>query len=83
MVPIPKNGSSMEAMFLLSVVSKVLEKHILSLIILHLENHCPLPIRQWGFHPRRSTSTALASTLYNRYHTMNSREEVLATFVTL
>ncbi len=68
---------------LLSVVSKVLEKHISSLILDHLDAHYPLSAIQWGFLPARSTGTALASTLFNWFQQLDNKREVLAVFFDL
>ena len=44
---------------LLSVLSKLLEKHIRNLLIGHFEEHYPLTAQQWGFSSGRSTTGAL------------------------
>jgi len=63
-VPIPKNpdGSkptNYRPISLLSVVSKVLERHVYSLVMEQLLCHHPLAACQWGFLKGRSTVTAL------------------------
>jgi hypothetical protein len=85
-VPIPKSGTSSEAsnyrpIFLLSVVSKVLVKHITTFIVGHLEKHCPLSNIQWGFRPHRSTGTALILTLHKWFSTLDNRDETLTIFL--
>ena len=87
-VPVPKakvfnEASNYRPISLLSVVSKVLEKHISSLIFGHLSANCPLSTIQWGFLPVRSTGTALASTLFTWFQHLENKREVLAVFFDL
>ena len=66
-VPIPKLStnqhltSNYHPISLLCELSKVLELHIYSLIIRHLEENCPLSDSQLGFRFSHSTVTALIS----------------------
>ena len=61
-VPIPKSASLCQSpsqfrpISLLSIVSKLFEKHIHYLISVHLSIHHPLSNLQWGFQERKSTS---------------------------
>ena len=69
-MPIPKKSSATKAstirpISLLSIVSKVLERHVHTLIMDHLHNHHPLSEFQWGFQPGKSTVTALLSTTHS------------------
>ena len=87
-VPVPKakvfnEASNYRPISLLSVVSKVLEKHISSLILGRLSAYCPLSTIQWGFLPGRSTGTALASTLFTWFQHLENKREVLAVFFDL
>ena len=87
-VPVPKakvfnEASNYRPISLLSVVSKVLEKHISSLILGHLSANCPLSTIQWDFLPARSTGTALASTLFTWFQQLENKREVLAVFFDL
>ena len=45
--------------YLLPIVSKLLERHVYSVILSHLETHYPLSSVQWGFLEGCSTVTAL------------------------
>jgi len=47
------------------VVSKILEKHIHSLVFEHLMENGLLSDVQWSFTPGRSTTTALLSVFHN------------------
>ena len=65
-MPIPKLSqnqlpSNYRPIPLLYILSKVLEKHIFSLIVEHLEDHYPLSNCQEGFWPGRSTESTLLS----------------------
>ena len=58
-VPIPKrpgakSPSNFRPISLLSVLSKVLERHFHMLISDHLAEHYPLSNCQWGFQPKKS-----------------------------
>ena len=64
-VPIPKGSNhtritNYRPISLLSIVSKILEKCIHSLIFNHLNAHHPIALQQWGFQPKKSTVAALA-----------------------
>ena len=87
-VPVPKakvfnEASNYRPISLLSVVSKILEKYISSLILGHLSANCPLSTIQWGFLPARSMGTALASTLFTWFQQLENKREVLAVFFDL
>ena len=69
-VPIPKSGSSKDSanyrpISILTVISKLLEKHIHNLLLLYLNSVSPLSQHQWGFSAGRSTTTALLSFTHN------------------
>ena len=62
--PIPKSRDhstpeNYPPISLLSVLSKLLEMHIRNLLIVHLEEYCPLSVHQWGFTQGKSTTGAL------------------------
>ena len=68
-VPIHKSDSISSAfnyqpISLLSVVSKLLEKYIYSLLWDHLSVQAPLSNKQWGFQPGKSTVASLLSATY-------------------
>ena len=67
--PIPKGTSKTEVtnyrpISLLSILSKLLEKHIHKLLLEHMECVSPLASQQWGFRSRRSTVLALIDATY-------------------
>ena len=61
--------------------SKVLEKHIHSLMVLHLEEHCPLCDSQWGFRQGCSTVTALISNDNKWLESLESGKEICPVFL--
>ena len=65
----------------MNILSKVLEKHISSLVQDHLEEHHPLSDCQWGCRPGRSTVTALLSTTHCWFQDLDSGKEISATFL--
>ena len=69
-VPIAKSARSHSSdnyrpISLLCVLSKVLEKHIHTLIFNHLKQYYPLSDSQWGFRSGRSTVPALLLTIHH------------------
>ena len=65
-VPIPKADDmsspvNYRPISILPIVSKVLERHISSIIMDYLEDVSPISANQWGFMPGRSTTSALLS----------------------
>ena len=53
--PVPKSGKSSNPnnyrpISLLSILSKLLEKHIRNILVKHFEDKHPLSAQQWGFH---------------------------------
>ena len=62
--PIPKGSnfssvSNYRPISLLSILSKLLERHMHGLIYQYLLAYHPLAIQQWGFQPHKSTVSAL------------------------
>ena len=85
-VPIPKSSTmhdpkNYRPISLLSILSKILEKHIFSLILCHLEEFHPLSDSQWGFRAGRSTVTALLSTVHRWFQLLESGKEICAVFL--
>ena len=85
-VPIPKSSTvhdpkNYRPISLLSILSKVLEKHICSLILCHMEEFHPLSKSQWGFRAGRSTVTALLLTVHRWLQLMESGKEICAVFL--
>ena len=84
-VPIPKKSrasstSDYRPISLLSVVSKVLERHIYQLISEHLSLQCPLANCQWGFQAKKSTVSALLHTTHAWLHHLENGSEIGAIF---
>ena len=68
---------------LLSVTSKLLERHIHQLITDHLSDNYPLANTQWGFQPAKSTVTALLSTTYDWLEEMEAGRDICSVFLNL
>ena len=69
-VPIPKSDNhssptNYRPISLLSIVSKLLERHVHHVILDHLEEHFPLSNRQWGFTEGKGTITSLIATVHD------------------
>ena len=84
-VPIPKADEMSSPMnyrpiSILPIVSKVLERHISSIIMDHLEQVAPISPNQWGFMPGRSTTSALLSITNNCLQTLDMGHEVCIVF---
>ena len=84
-VPIPKakemnQPSNYMPISLLSILSKLLEKHMYKLILKHVESSTPLALQQWGFRSGRSTVSALLDVTHNWSQTLDTGKEVCAVF---
>ena len=70
-VPIPKstdkkeNPTNYRPISLLSIISKLLKKHIFNMVSQHLIQNNLLSDDQWGFSPGKSTVTALILSFHN------------------
>ena len=87
-VPIPKGNehetpSNYRPISLLSVTSKLLERHYHQLITDHLSDNHPLANTQWGFQPAKSTATALLSTTYDWLEEMEAGRDICSVFLDL
>ena len=87
-VPIPKgknntSPSNFRPISLLSIVSKLLEKHIHRHITSHLESHYPIALQQWGFQAKKSTVSALLDVFHNWSIALDQGYEVCAVFFDL
>ena len=88
-VPIPKtatstdNPSNYRPISLLPVISKLLEKHIYSIVFEHLAERKLLSVDQWGFCPGKSTVTALTSTFHNIFQLLEAGFDVSLVFFDL
>lgn len=85
-VPIPKSSSvkyspsGYRPISLLSILSKLLEKHLRSLLACHLAEHHPISDVQWGFQEGKSTLTALLSVTNNWLSLLDHSQEVCCIF---
>ena len=89
-VPVPKAGdlsrpSNYRPISILSVVSKLLERHVHHLLLQHLNAYPCYSIssRQWGFLPGRSTASALLSVTYDWLQQLELGNEVCSVFFDL
>ena len=88
-VPIPKSSNNKHSpsgyrpISLLPIVSKLLEKHIHSLIVDHLIEHAPISDVQWGFQQKKSTVTALLSVTRDWLTSLDQRKDVHCVFFDL
>ena len=84
-VPIPKTENKSDAknyrpISLLSVTSKILERHIHGKILMHLQSAYPLLESQWGFCSGKSTIQALLTATNDWLEMMESGIEAAAVF---
>ena len=84
-VPIPKTENKSDAknyrpISLLSVTSKILERHIHGKILMHLQSAYPLSESQWGFCSGKSTIQALLTATNDWLEMMESGIEAAAVF---
>ena len=87
-VPISKGNehespSNYRPISLLSVTSKLLERHFHQLIADHLSNNHPLANTQWGFQPAKSTVSALLSTTHDWLEEMEAGRDICSVFLDL
>lgn len=87
-VPIFKKGdkslpSNYRPTSVLSTVSKVLERHIHSLIFSFISENSLISDHQWGFMPHRSTTSALCSITHNWLSAMEDGNEICSVFFDL
>ena len=87
-VPIPKSGdkaspANYRPVSLLPILSKLLERHIMSLLLQHLMEMQPISDSQWIFQRGKSTVTALLETTHNWFEMLERGKEVEAVFFLL
>ena len=88
-VPIPKaqryteNPNNYRPISLLSIVSKLLEKHVYKLVWQYLEDKKLISDNQWGFCPGKSTTTALLSTFHEVIQILEQGSDVALIFFDL
>ena len=78
-VPIPKGKadlSNSRPVSLLSICSKLLERHISSILMDYIYENNLLGSNQWGFLPGKSTTAALLSVVHDWHLHLNSNTEV-------
>ena len=78
--PGAKSPSDFRPISLLSVLSKVLERHFHMLISDHLSEQYPLSNCQWGFQPNKSALSALISTTHDWLQQLEAGNEIGAIF---
>ena len=74
---LPKNYRPIS---ILPIVSKLLERHIHSLVFKHLLESYPISPFQWGFMPRRSTTSALCSLTHDWLRQLDNGNEICSVF---
>ena len=84
-VPIPKQSPANSPDYyrpvsLLSILSKVLERHVYNVIADHLDETHLLSDCQWGFRAGRSTVGALLATTSHWFSLLEAGEEICAVF---
>ena len=87
-VPVPKTSAACtldnyRPVSLLSVLSKVLERHMYGIITNSLQNFHPLAESQWGFLTGKSTVTGLFATMHNWLSILEGGGEIGAVFFDL
>ena len=78
-----KSPSNYRPISLLSVTSKLLERHFHQLIADHLSDNHSLANTQWGFQPAKSTVSALLSTTYDWLEEMEAGRDICSVFLDL
>ena len=84
-VPIPKQSPAnspdkYRPVSLLSILSKILERHMYNVIADHLDESHPLTDCQWGFRAGRSTVGALLATTSHLFALLEAGKEICAVF---
>ena len=88
-VPIPKSPTDRNSpanycpISLLSILSKTLERHIYKLIAGYCQDLDPLSQSQWGFHPGRSTVSALICAVDDWLKELEGNNSVCCAFFNL
>ena len=83
--PIYKSGDSALAsnyrpISILPIVSKVLERHIYTLLFDFLAANCPISPQQWGFMPSRSTASALCTLIHDCHQSLDNGSEICSVY---
>ena len=87
-VPIPKGGDpespvNYRPISILSILSKLLEKHLHDLLSHHLNTFSSLSEHQWGFTSRKSTTSALISYAHDCQEALDCGNELCSVFFDL
>ena len=85
--PIPKSGdrsdpNNYQPISLLSILSKLLEKHIYNCIVNHVEEQSPISEKQWGFTKGKATISVLPTAVESWHNHLDSGNNVCAVFLT-
>ena len=86
--PIFKSGDSALAsnyrpISILPIVSKVLERHIYTLLFDFLATNSPISLHQWGFMPNRSTVSALCTLIHDCLKSLDDGNEICSVYFDL
>ena len=86
--PIPKSSQTSDPtnyrpMSLLSILSKLLEKHVHGYLLEHLEEHSPISDMQWGFTKGKSTTGTLLTATNSWHQALEAGADVCAVFLDL
>ena len=88
-IPIPKTStpssspSDYRPISLLSLVSKIMERHIFNYVFDHITTHNVLSNQQFGFRPGFSTESALLSVTQSWFNILDAQHSVCAVFFDL
>ena len=78
-----KNPSNYRLISLLCIISKMLERHVSSLISEHLLEHNIISDEQWGFTSKKSTTTVLLTLTHEWLRHLEGGMEVCVIFLDL
>ena len=79
----PALASNYRPISILPIVSKVLERHIYTLVFDHLAANSPISPYQWGFMPKRSTTSALCTLTHDCLKALDENKEVCSVYFDL
>ena len=87
-VPVPKGKdkhllSNYRPISLIPIISKVMDKHIASILRDAISLKCPISQNQWGVCPHKSTTTSLASTVHGWTSSLHDGNDVCTVFFDL
>ena len=86
--PIFKSGDSALAsnyrrISILPIVSKVLERHIYTLLFDFLATNSPISLHQWGFMPNHSTVSAICTLIHDCLKSLDDGNEICSVYFDL